>query len=165
VYEFVPHAHLRAGSDTLTFFEIADLIGKVALALGKMHSQGFIHHDVKPNNIFVNPKNEEVTLFDYNCVCRPYFLTEGIETHNTVPPEYKRGNSPINQTFDVYQLGEIFYRMTHTFNIKDGKITPCPRIKLPEGTLEIIAKTTSDNMAQRPNNCTDFYEMLSKLKK
>ena len=86
-------------------FKLAlSIMSQIAFGLGLINGAGFIKHDLKLNDVFVNFVTLDTIVFDYNCVRRPYKLDEGINTWNDVPPEYRIGNTEIDFTFDVYQV-------------------------------------------------------------
>jgi serine/threonine protein kinase len=45
----------------------AYIVGKVLLALEHLHSKGFAHRDVKPENILLRPDNFEPVVADFGC--------------------------------------------------------------------------------------------------
>ena len=49
--------------------EVVRIFQAVASAMGHMHSMGFIHADMKPNNIIVGSKNGAVKVIDFGQSC------------------------------------------------------------------------------------------------
>jgi serine/threonine protein kinase len=129
--------------------------------LGLFHSYGMIHHDVRQQNMFVNPSSLLLKLFDVNCAARPYYLKEGRKTWDPVPPEYRRGNSPIDFRYDVWQAGRILKDITHVCNWKGKPEIPIPNF--PKSILEVIDSATSEDLERRYKNCREFHEALKSI--
>ena len=71
-----------------------------------LHAKGIVHGDIKPSNLIVKPKTNEVFLLDYGLsTIRPRYNTkaEGY-TPCFVAPEVKNGNPPLPES-DFYSLG------------------------------------------------------------
>lgn len=81
------------------------------MGLSALHKAGLIHHDVKENNIFVD-RWASARLFDYGETTEPYYLKEGVDTWNQVPPEYRKGKRKIDFTFDIWQAGNVLEALT-----------------------------------------------------
>ena len=139
------------------------IIEKLTYVLGYLHANGFIHHDVKANNLFINPQGLKVKLFDYNSVREPYFLEHGINTWDDVPPEYEQGNTQIDFRFDVYQAGRLLFKMTHHYLPNNTKKVLRPNT--PSEVVEIIHKASHKNRDQRYNDCNEMHGAIKNLEK
>ena len=94
----------------------AKLVESTCLALGYMHDQGWLHRDLKPDNILMN-KSGEVRLIDFSLSTR---ISSGIGkllggklktiqgTRTYIAPETLLKKKPTIQT-DMYSLGITFY--------------------------------------------------------
>lgn len=74
--------------------DIVDMMGQITSALVYIHQLGFVHRDVRMENVFVQPvlSRLRLTLFDYNSLRRPFFQKEGADSWNSeVPPELREG--------------------------------------------------------------------------
>ena len=121
--------------------------------LGYLHSHGYIHHDVRDRNIFVDPRTLEITLFDYNSVRRPYFLEAGVNCWNEVPPEYRLGGTMIDFSFDVYQAGKLFRKMVCGYERE-------PKVKITDGAIEVMHKACAEEREQRYANGTELHQAI-----
>jgi serine/threonine-protein kinase len=93
------------------------LIAKIADALHHAHERGFVHRDVKPGNIMVQPDGEPV-LLDFGVVyslgTNDATLTETEQKPGTpayMAPEQARGDQHPDRRADVYALGAVLFEM------------------------------------------------------
>jgi serine/threonine protein kinase len=93
------------------------IMEQAAAALHYMHEQGWIHRDVKPENILVN-KSGDVKVIDYALAMRPFSLLK-LMLHAKAPrqgtpsymsPEQIRCESPAPSA-DIYSFGITCYEM------------------------------------------------------
>jgi serine/threonine protein kinase len=77
-------------------------------ALFYCHYNGVIHSDVKPENVFVEPKKHDIKLIDFGLAAyRPKHTTTPIGyTPKYAAPELKQGRPPIPET-DIYGAGVV----------------------------------------------------------
>ncbi|MEX2214673.1 MAG: serine/threonine-protein kinase [Phycisphaeraceae bacterium] len=99
---------------TLEQYEFADLIDfcrimqKVAEGLGAMHHAGFVHADIKPNNIMVDEK-QVVKIIDFGQSCPANTVKQRIQgTPEYIAPEQVKRKA-ITPATDVYNLGATMY--------------------------------------------------------
>ena len=108
---------LRAGR-TFEPREIATIVRKLALALGKAHSAGVIHRDLKPGNIMLDAEGEPV-LMDFGLAYREETdelrLTKSgmiVGSPAYMSPEQIEGDpAKIGSGSDIYSLGVVLYEM------------------------------------------------------
>jgi serine/threonine protein kinase len=83
VIERIPGATLyqRIPDLPLACEEAATLVGKIAVALGDLHRENVIHHDIKPSSIMFRDSGEAV-LIDY-----------GLSHHNQLPDSCRRNSA------------------------------------------------------------------------
>jgi eukaryotic-like serine/threonine-protein kinase len=115
VMEYVPGQDLAAWvkQKTLSETEAIDYIRQIAEALDAVHSQGFLHRDVKPQNIMITTDRRRAVLIDFG-IAREYKQGD-LTTHTNFISE---GYSPIEQHYptekqapytDVYSLAATLY--------------------------------------------------------
>lgn len=134
---------LRARLTTERQLSIADTIAitsDVAAALSFAHAQGFVHRDVKPENIlFVG---DHAQLADFGIVLAPGLaerLTDvGIQigTPQYMSPEQIAADAEIDARSDVYSLGCVVYEMLLGHVPYDGR-----------NTQEVLARHLTDTPA------------------
>jgi serine/threonine-protein kinase len=99
--------------------ELLHVARQVLAALACVHGAGFLHRDVKPENVFVSRRSGayHATLLDFGIVkdAWPYdenrLTMEGIVlgTPYYMSPEQARGE-PLDETVDLWALGALLYR-------------------------------------------------------
>ncbi|MBM3269658.1 MAG: diguanylate cyclase [Candidatus Sericytochromatia bacterium] len=89
---------------------LPDLLAKVCDALGYIHAQGFVHGDLKPENLRLT-EGGDLKLMDYGLMERSGRHTGAIRgTPYYVAPEVVRGG-PVDQRADLYSLGAVAYHL------------------------------------------------------
>jgi len=87
---------------------VVQIFSKVCEALAYMHESGFLHTDMKPNNIIVSP-DQTVKVIDLGHGCRIGTVKERIQgTPDFIAPEqvYRR---PLDARTDVFNFGASLY--------------------------------------------------------
>lgn len=98
---------------------IRKLVEGVTLALGYMHEQGWVHKDLKPDNILLN-KASEVRIIDFSLSMRIGALAKMMAgskkkrviqgTRTYIAPETLRRELPTPRT-DIYSLGVTLFEV------------------------------------------------------
>ena len=84
------------------------IMRKVAVGLDALHDAGYVHADVKPNNVILGP-NGVVKIIDFGQSCPVGHRKERIQgTPDYIAPEQVR-RMPLNRTTDVFNLGATMY--------------------------------------------------------
>ncbi len=80
----------------------------VAEGLHAMHLQGYVHTDIKPNNIVLHT-HERVKVIDFGQSCRIGHAKQRVQgTPDYMAPEQVR-RQPLDQRTDVFNLGATMY--------------------------------------------------------
>ena len=88
--------------------EVLRIFEQVAAGLAYMNSQGFVHADMKPNNILVAPSGR-IKIIDFGQSCRVGTIKTRIQgTPDFIAPEQVR-RRPLNARTDVFNFGASLY--------------------------------------------------------
>jgi serine/threonine protein kinase len=91
-----------------TLLEIVDTFIQAAEGLKAMHKMGYIHCDIKPNNIIRSDKGD-VKVIDFGQTAKVNTIKERIQgTPDYIAPEQVNRKPIVPQT-DVYNLGATLY--------------------------------------------------------
>ena len=82
---------------------------RVARGLDSLHQLGYVHTDIKPNNIIVGEDNE-VKVIDFGQSCPIGHVKGRIQgTPDYIAPEQVGRGMPLDQRTDVFNLGATLY--------------------------------------------------------
>jgi serine/threonine protein kinase len=113
-------AKALADKQPLPRASIVHVVCQIALALEHAHSFGFIHRDLKPDNIFLcdTPSGVEVRILDFGSVKMQMETSAKLTALGTtlgspyyMSPEQAMGQSDVDQRSDVFALGAILWEM------------------------------------------------------
>ncbi len=91
-----------------TMLDIVDTFIQAAQGLRAMHQMGYVHCDIKPNNILRNDKGE-VKVIDFGQSCKIGTIKERIQgTPDYIAPE-QVARKPVTVQTDVFNLGATLY--------------------------------------------------------
>jgi len=162
------------------FIEASNIIKDIGSALDYAHKEGFIHRDIKPDNILFR-KDKTPVLVDFG-IARPInsssgMTTEGIliGTPHYMSPEQCLGES-IDKRSDFYSLGVVYYELlTGKVPYKADSATGVlvKHIKSPVPVLpkklEIIQpfinRMMSKNKNKRISNNEELLDVMNPLQK
>jgi serine/threonine-protein kinase len=161
-------------SPTLSLVDVLLVFRMVANGLNAMHRSGFVHCDVKPNNILLN-KPGLIKIIDLGQSCKIGTTKRRIQgTPDYIAPEQVR-RKPLTPKTDIFNLGATMYWALTGHNVptlipkKDslGLVVPrtCPtphqlKKKIPLPISKLVMDCIKDNPAHRP---TDMPTVISRL--
>ncbi len=161
-----------------TFEQAIDIFTQTARGLGHMHSRGFVHADMKPNNIVVSDGGV-VKVIDLGQSCKIGTIKPRIQgTPDYIAPEQVHRRE-ITPSTDVYNLGATMYWVLTRKNIPTalGKGTgllgsvddsllekPKPAIELnkriPPMLNDLIMQCVEVSIADRPESMAKVGDRL-----
>lgn len=126
-YTYIVMEHFRAANVKLQLksdiksvhIRARKLFEGVCQALAHVHGKGWIHRDIKPDNVLMN-KVGEIRLVDFSLACKEVKglskmmgggkqkIIQGTRTY--IAPETIRKQTPVLQT-DLYSLGILFFEV------------------------------------------------------
>jgi len=152
---------------TLSLVDVLLVFRMVASGLDAMHQQGFLHCDIKPNNILMGTSGS-IKIIDLGQSCRAGTTKPRIQgTPDYIAPEQVR-RKPLSSRTDIFNLGATMYWALTGQNVPTlipkkndrlGLVIPknCPapheiRKKVPIGVSRLVMDCVKDNPAHRPCN-------------
>jgi serine/threonine protein kinase len=104
----------RIGADRPGYREAARIAAEVADALGHAHEVGFVHRDIKPGNILVDPLGRSY-LTDFGIAAVEEDLLRDVTAAGTLaymaPEQLDSGLGPVDHRADLYALGVVLYEL------------------------------------------------------
>ncbi len=114
--EYIDGQDLKQAHATLSKKELLRIIKDIARALDFAAKKGYVHRDVKPENIMLHEGDGRVVLMDFG-IARSYQTTHGLTragsalgTPYYMSPEQNKGLSADHRS-DIYSLGVVFFHM------------------------------------------------------
>ncbi len=145
--------------------ETVQVFIQVAAALDALHAVGYVHCDLKPNNILVNNRGD-VKVIDFGQTCPVGTVKSRIQgTPDYISPEQVKCG-PVSVRTDVFNFGATLYWaltgrcMPTLFNIKKSEnsflfddliATPAAaNPQVPESLSNLVMECVKTNPAKRP---------------
>ncbi len=109
----------HCNKNKLSVKERLEFFREILDAINYSHSKGFIHCDIKPNNIIVDSK-ETPKVIDFGIALKYGSFMSGKNqttffqnafTPNYASPEQIKGEKNLSETTDVYSLGVVLYEL------------------------------------------------------
>ncbi|MBL8990607.1 MAG: serine/threonine protein kinase, partial [Phycisphaerae bacterium] len=162
-----------------TFEQAADIFEQVARGMAYMHAKGFVHADMKPNNIIVDAHGK-AKIIDLGQSCPTNTVKKRIQgTPDYIAPEQVH-RRPITEKTDIYNLGaSMYWALTRHFvptalakgdslvgSLDDELMErPKPTVeynpRVPELFDRLIMQCVEIEPAKRPDSMTEVAERLN----
>jgi len=105
-------------AEALSMLEKADVLTSLCNAVKKLHDNGKLYLDLKPQNIFVFEKDQNesrrVALFDFDTVISAADTAESAVSYSDGWSPYEQKNlrrEELSYTADIYAIGAVYYWM------------------------------------------------------
>lgn len=175
--EFCEGTSLEQGP-THSLVDLLLVFRMVADGLNGMHHAGFVHCDIKPNNIIINPTGS-IRIIDLGQSCAIGTVKPRIQgTPDYIAPEQVR-RKPLGRQTDVFNLGATVYwaltgknvptlipRQLDRVELADEKASGPPasptelRPKIPIGVSNLVMECIKNDPRERP---ADMNTVISRL--
>jgi serine/threonine protein kinase len=139
------------------------LVKKIMLqildALTYVHKKQVFHRDLKPDNILVTYRGDNVKILDFGLAAADSFDDDLIKvgTPKYAAPEQMTKGYAVDQKSDIYTVGLIFLEMlTGNVNLQNVNSINNPNYRY------IIENCTKQNQNERFHDCQDIAEWLNK---
>jgi serine/threonine protein kinase len=152
--------------------EALSYIDQIGQALEYVHEQGFLHRDVKPNNILLRRGTQEVVLIDFG-LAREFIGKTGSMTNSKTegyaPPEQYQRRGEFGHYTDVYALAAtLFCLLTNevpipaNFRKKGFSLLPPQQFnpQISDRLNEAIMVGMEMEYQKRPQSIAEFLQLL-----
>ncbi len=154
-------------SPALSLLDVLLVFRMVASGLHAMHEAGFVHCDIKPNNILMD-KSGTIKIIDLGQSCKIGTTKQRIQgTPDYIAPEQVK-RKPLGPKTDVFNLGATMYWALTGYNVptlipKKNKLSlPIPpqkcrspheiKKKIPLGISNLVMDCVAEDLSLRPQN-------------
>ena len=162
-------------SSTLSLGDVLLVFRMVATGLNAMHQQGFVHCDMKPNNILIN-KSGSIKIIDLGQSCRIGTIKSRIQgTPDYIAPEQVRRKT-LGPKTDIFNIGATMYWALTGKNVptlipkkqngvglyEPPKCLAPHELKkpVPVGVSKLVMDCVKNDPAERPRS---MMEVISRL--
>ncbi len=161
----------------LSLVDVLLVFRMVASGLHAMHQQGYVHCDMKPNNILMS-KSGTIKIIDLGQSCKIGTTKQRIQgTPDYIAPEQVK-RKPMGPKTDVFNLGATMYWALTGQNIPTlipkknqvGLVMPQKQPKsphklrgIPKGISNLVMECVKEDPAERPRNMMIIVSRLDVL--
>lgn len=166
--------------------EVLQLGRQIARGLAAAHARGIIHRDIKPQNVWIEPKEGgRIKILDFGlarALQDDIHLTQTgaiVGTPAFMAPEQARGEK-VDQRSDLFSLGVVLYRMAtgrlpfrgeNTMAVLSSLATEQPRParelnpSLPAALASLVMRLLEKDPAKRPASAAEVANQLESLER
>lgn len=177
--EYVPGEDLKAHRYQLSLSRSLEVVKDVAKALDYAGRKGYIHRDVKPENIMIHGEDQRAVLMDFG-IARASDVASGMTQTGTtmgtphyMSPEQAKG-AKVDPRSDLYSLGVVLFQLICGYVPFDADSAVAvgimhvsdPIPELPEHLAifqPIVSRALAKKPDQRYQNGAEFIADLNKI--
>lgn len=165
-------------SPTLSLVDVLLVFRMVADGLHAMHQHGYVHCDMKPNNILLH-KSGIIKIIDLGQSCRIGTVKQRIQgTPDYIAPEQVK-RKPLNPCTDVFNLGATMYWALTGLNVptlipkKDSVGLPIPipkcrspreiKPQMPADVSDLVMDCVKNDPKERIRNMPEIITRLDNM--
>ena len=161
-------------SPTLSLGDVLLVFRMVADGLNAMHQQGYVHCDMKPNNILLN-KSGSIKIIDLGQSCKIGTTKQRIQgTPDYIAPEQVK-RKPLNPKTDIFNLGATMYwaltgknvptliPKTNSYGLPVAQEFKAPhelKEQIPIRISKLVMECVQNDPAERPPNMMTIVSRL-----
>jgi len=133
------------------------IIRQILDALSYVHKKQIFHRDLKPDNIYVTFRGDNVKVLDFGLAAADSFDDDlaKVGTPRYAAPEQMSKGYDVDQRADIYSLGKIFLELL-TGSVKPEDVS---KINKPSYKF-IVSKSLKEIPNERFNNCEEIVYLL-----
>jgi serine/threonine-protein kinase len=163
---------------SLSLGDVLLVFRMIATALNSMHQKGFVHCDIKPNNILIGD-NGAIKIIDFGQSCKIGTIKQRIQgTPDYIAPEQVRREHLSHRT-DMFNLGATMYWALTGKNVptlipkknefglpvvqKECKTPHEIYRQIPKKVSNIVMACVQEKPADRPENMAEVTARLDVL--
>ena len=165
-------------SKALSLIDVMLVFRMVATGLNAMHAAGYVHCEMKPNNILIQTTGH-IKIIDLGQSCKVGTVKQRVQgTPDYIAPEQVR-KEPLSYQTDVFNLGATMYWALTGKNVPTlipqksdfGMLAHHEEVKspheyskkIPLGLSNLVMECVRENQSQRPSNMNDIISRLDVL--
>jgi len=152
---------------TLSLLDVLLVFRMIASGLNAMHQRGFVHCDIKPNNILLS-KSGLIKIIDFGQSCKIGTTKPRIQgTPNYIAPEQVR-RKPLGPKTDIFNLGATMYwaltgknvptlipKNRNSISLVKPRAPQAPhelKKQLPPAVSKLVMECVNEDPTKRPRN-------------